>query len=222
MRLTDRDIRLIRDLALSHVMSRDQIIRLYFGSVTRCNFRMRELVAAKFVTALRTPFHTQMLYASGPLAVEIVGENIAPLLVNRAESPRFVRHALTLGELRLYLLAKGAKAWRFEQQLWRQVDGHTLKPDGLAITSTLPAFIECDLGHVAPSKFKEKLNIYRALAHGGRCAACYGFDHFRLIIATTGPRRAARLRSLIPADAGYECMVQCFSELGIAVVGGWS
>jgi len=157
-----------------------------------------------------------------PLAVEIVGENIAPLLANRAESPRFVQHALMVTNVRLALMARGAKQWVFEQQLWREVDGHMLKPDGLAVTSTLPAFVECDMGHVTPSKFKEKLNTYRALAHGGRCATCYGFSEFRLIVATTGTRRAARLRSLIPADAGFECLVQTFAELGIPVVGGWS
>jgi len=222
MRLTDRDVRLIRDVSLSHLLSRDQIISLYFGSVTRGNTRLRDLAKARFITALRTPFHGQTLYGPGPLAVEIVGENIAPLLANRAESPRFVQHALTVSNLRLSLLAKGAKRWVFEQQLWRDVDGHSLKPDGLAITTRLPVFIECDMGHTAPSKFKDKLNSYRALAHGGRCAACYGFNDFRLIIATIGPRRAARLRSLIPADAGFECLVQTFSELGIPIVGGWS
>jgi len=66
MRLTDRDFRLIRDNSLSHLQSRDQIVSIYFGSVTRANSRLRELVKAQFLTSLRTPFHAQTLYGPGP------------------------------------------------------------------------------------------------------------------------------------------------------------
>jgi hypothetical protein len=223
MRLTNRDVQLIRDIGLSHLLSRDQVIQLgYFNSITRANTRLRCLTAERFVTALSTPFHAQKLYAPGPLAEEVVGERIGPLLVNRVGSPRFVQHALSVSNIRIALLSRGAKSWRFEQQLWRNVAGHTLKPDGLVLTSTLPAFIECDLGHVSPAKFKEKLSTFKFLAQGGRCQELYGFPSFRLIVITTGPRRSRSLRSLLPPNAGFEYLVQTFAELDIPAVGGWS
>ncbi len=222
MRLTQRDVRLVRDLALSHLLSRDQVIHLgYFDSVTRANTRLRELSKARFVRPLRTPFHAQTLYMAGPLAVEVVGERISPLLQSRAESPRFVQHAMATTEVRIALQAKGA-TWHFEQQLWREVNGHILKPDGLAVTSREPIFIECDMGHVSSLRMKERLALYKALASGDRCVHCYGFPSFRLLIATTGPRRAAHLRALVQPRMGFECLIQTFTDLGVAVIGSWS
>lgn len=56
MRFTERDIKLVRDIALSHIVSRDQVIDLgYFDSVTRCNSRLRGLVAADAVRKVSTP-----------------------------------------------------------------------------------------------------------------------------------------------------------------------
>lgn len=222
MRLTSRDVSLIRDLGLSHVVSRDQLLALgYFGSVTRANTRLRGLVQERFVTRLTTVFYGQSLYSAGPLAEEVVGERIGPLLASRSGSPRFIQHALTTNNVRIKLIEKGAKAWRFEQQVHREVGGHTLKPDGLALTTSTPLFVEVDLGHVAPQKFKEKLTTYQALSRGDLCKSLYGFEGFRLLTATTGPRRARHLRSLLPSP-GFDYLVQTFDELGVPSVGGWS
>jgi len=223
MRLTKRDHLLIRDISLSHLAARDQLIHLgYFNSITRANSRLRLLVKERFLTALTTPFHAQTLYAPGPLAAEVVGGRIAPLLAGRTGSPRFIQHALSVTNVRIALLARGATGWRFEAQLWHEIGGRMLKPDGLILTARTPAFVECDLGHVSPAKFKEKLITFKALAQEGRCADLYGFPSFRLIVITTGPRRSRSLRALLPANAGFEYLVQTFDELGVPVLGGWS
>lgn len=223
MRLTPRDLHLIRDIGLSHLLSRDQVIELgYFTSVTRANSRLRTLVAGNFITRLSTPFFGQFLYGAGPLAEEVAGERIAPLLVNRAGSPRFVQHALSVTNVRLALLRRGGSAWRFEQQLWRDVRGQTLKPDGLVLTKHLPAFVEVDLGHVAPKKFKDKLTAYKALARAETCNSLYGFEQFRLLVVTTGTRRSRHLSSLMPPKPGFDYLVQTFAELDIPQIGSWS
>jgi hypothetical protein len=222
MRFTERDLKITRDISLSHLLSRDQTIKLgYFGSVTRANTRLRELCNAKILRRLSTPFFGQSLYMAGSKAEDLVGERIAPLLNGRLESPRFVRHALSVSETRIALIAKGAKEWRFEQQLWRNVGNHAIRPDGLALTNSTPIFVEVDLGHVTPQKFKEKLLGYSELAKGETCRELYGFQDFRLIVVTTGPRRSRQLRSLLP-DSKFGYLVQTFEELGVPLVGGWS
>lgn len=223
IRLTKRDVLLVRDVALSHLLSRDQVIQMgYFTSITRANSRLRELVRAKFLTALTTPFHAQTLYCAGPLASEIAGERVAPLLANRVGSPRFVIHAMAVSNIRISLLAKGGRAWRFEQQLWRTLGEHQIRPDGMVLTSTIPMFVECDLGHASTANFKQKLNGYQALSQGTHCAELFGVPSFRLLVVTTGPRRARTLRSLLPSNARFDYLVQTFAELGIPEVGSWS
>ena len=125
MILTERDIRLIKDIALSHVLARDQILKLgYFSSQSRLNRRLRDLVTAGYARVLATPFSGQHLYQGGRNAHEIVGERIAALLRSRSPSPRFLQHALAVTEIRIVLLASGFSGWRFEPpwagMLWWQ------------------------------------------------------------------------------------------------------
>ncbi|MEI7576411.1 MAG: replication-relaxation family protein [Armatimonadota bacterium] len=222
MILQPRDISLVKDVSLSHVLSRNQVINLgYFSTVTRANTRLRELVKLGYLAKLATPFMTQHLYVPGKKAPEIVDYRIANLIRNRGESPRFIQHALNTTNVRISLIAKGATDWRFEQQLWRKLEGLEVRPDGLAITTKLPMFIEIDLGHVSPQKFKSKLLSYEALAVSGQCQSLYGFDKFRLLTITTGSKRAKSLSRLLP-NPSYDHLVQTFADLGVVPVGAWS
>lgn len=225
MRITPRDVRLVKDLALSHVLSRDQILQLgYFGSVTRANTRLRELARLQVVKRYETPFYTQGLHIPGPKAVEVVDVRIGNLLCSRAGSPRFLQHALSVTNVRIALARKAAGQWRFEQQIWRSQRGDQsfeVRPDGLFLAAT-PIFVEVDLGHVSPAKFKEKLKSYQQLALSGTCESLYGFSSFRLLTVTTGTLRARHLRRLLPHDAGFEHLVQTFAEVGAAPATNWS
>ncbi|MFZ4507045.1 MAG: replication-relaxation family protein [Fimbriimonas sp.] len=222
MILQARDVKLIKDLSLSHVLSRDQFIGLgYFGSVTRANTRLRELKNLGFVKSISTPFMTQQLYAPGKRAVDVVDYRISNLLRGRTETPRFIQHALNTTNIRIALLARGALDWRFEQQLWRKLADLEVRPDGLLITRQLPMFIETDLGHVSPQKFKAKLAAYEALIHSGQCKSLYGFEEFRLLTVTTGIKRARTISRLLPTPA-FEFKVQTFEDLGLTPVGAWS
>lgn len=225
MRITERDRKLVTDLALSHVLSRDQILELgYFSSICRVNARLHELAETKLVRRLETPFFHQSLYIAGCLAHEVVGVQVSRLLERRVGSPRFVRHALSVGSVRIALCRKGGE-WRFEQQLWRQIASAKrieIRPDGLLLTSSLPIFLEVDLGHVAPAKFKEKVLGYQALTHSGHCRDLYGFDHFRLLTITTGTLRARHLRQTLPQNPGFDFLCQTFEEVGARPVPNWS
>lgn len=225
LRITARDVRLVRDIALSHVLSRDQILDLrYFGSATRANTRLRGLARLGLVKRHDTPFYSQGLYIPGPRAGEVVGERIARIIEGRCGTPRFLQHALSVTNVRIALLRKADGQWRYEQQLWRASDEpprFEVRPDGLFLASN-PIFVEVDLGHVAPAKFAEKLRSYARLVVSGCCESLYGFPTFRLLTVTTGSLRARHLRRLLPQDAGFDHLVQTFEEVGAAPISSWS
>lgn len=222
MRLTCRDHELLRDMAFSHALSRDQMIALgYFQSITRVNTRIRQLAGIGLVRRLDTPFFSQSLYGVAPKAAELLDARLSRLIAARDASPRFLRHALTATDVRIALTRRSNAAWRFEQQLWRKVDEYEVRPDGL-LEAAIPVFIEIDLGHVSLPKFKSKLLGYRALALSGQCASLYGFSDFRLLAVTTGRLRSRHLSRQMPADPGFEFLVQTYAELGLAPTNPWS
>jgi Replication-relaxation len=226
VRLTLRDIRLVRDIALSHVVSRDQILALgYFGSVTRLNTRLRELEAEGYVRVLETMFSSQFLYMAGSKAGHIVGTRIASLLLGRKPSPQFVQHALSVTNVRIALATSKGLEWRFEQQLRHsftfQGKRYEIRPDGM-IASATPLFLEVDLGHVSPSRFQEKLNAFDAFARSGVAEKILGNPQFRLLTITSGSLRSRRLTKLMPAGAGFEFLCHTFQELSIPSIESWS
>lgn len=225
MTLTDRDIRLVKDIALSHVLSRDQIIRLgYFSSVSRCNRRLATLVEAKLVQVHATPFHAQRLYIPGSRTHQVVGERIAVLLTGRTGTPRYLQHALAVTDARIALSTSELAKWKFEQQVWDDFTWgglrHEVRPDGLIIGGERPTFVEVDLGHVAPSKFAKKLRSYQAYLDSGAFLVSYGSSEFTLLTVTTTRSRAKRFERLVPKS--FPAQYVTFSELGIVPQGGWS
>jgi hypothetical protein len=196
----------------------------YFSSVTRLNTRLRGLVELGCVKRLETPFYAQSLYAVDKRAGHVVGEKIAPLLAHRADSPRFIGHALNVTNVRIHLAAKGATEWRFEQQLWRKLPGRKgaeVRPDGLVMLGAEPMFIEVDLGTSAASKVQAKLEGYNQL-HEGEIEPLYGFSSLKLLLVTTNATRAKNLRGLIPSGSNLRCLIQTFGELKIPLVQSWS
>ena len=227
MRLTQRDTKLVKDIALSHVLSRDQVITLgYFSSVTRTNTRLRQLRTLGLVKSLETPFHGQTLYAAGPKAILLVGERIAPILSGRLGSPRFIQHALATTNVRIELQNQGSSIWRFEQQVRSlfRFGGrdHEIRPDGVALTHSGILALEVDLGHVDPSKFKQKLLAYDAFVASGECRRIWNTPTFSLLAVTTGSLRARRPRELAPSSLSFEFACQSADQFGVAFPGSWS
>ena len=187
MQLTSRDLQILRDLALSHVLSRDQLLDLgYFTTVTRVNTRLRELIGAGLVKRLSTPFFTQSLFVASSAAVEVVGERVAPLLAGRSGSPRFLQHSLSVTSARIVLLKRGASAWRFEQQLRTSfsVGGKLMevRPDGVAVFPEKGLLaVEVDLGHV--NQVCREASFLRGFYRNERVRAGLG----RAIVSTLDP-----------------------------------
>jgi Replication-relaxation len=226
VRLTERDVRLVRDIALSHALSRDQIIGLgYFSSVTRANTRLREMASQKLVRSISTPFHSQNIYSAGACAKEVVGERISRLLGSRSDTPRFLRHALCTTSIRLLLCAVTGNQWRFEQQARVRFDfmgtEWDVRPDGLIVSGSGVTAIETDLGHTPAPKFSDRFRAYQSLAQSKECLA-WGFETFSLLIVTTGPLRARHLRRLAPREPGFALSCESYDQLGVPFAGSWS
>lgn len=228
MQLTARDIRLVKDVALSHVLSRDQILKLgYFTSITRTNTRVRGLVELGLLKRLDTPFFHQSLYTAPKAAAAVTGVHVGALIAARAGSPRFLRHALMVTEARIALLTRGASEWRFEPQLWASVSIgdtlHQVRPDGLALIPGKGALVvEVDLGHVSPSKFAAKLRVLDHFIASGEAKRSWGFDSLRLLTLTTGPARARHLARLTPSGCSFLHVCETFATFDLPSVSSWS
>lgn len=226
MRITDRDVKLVKDIALSHLLSRDQILQLgYFSSVTRVNTRLRSLIGQGLLKRLNTPFFGQSLYMSGPKAPVVLGERIAPIVAARTGSPRFVRHALCVTNARIALVRRGEASWKFEQQLRTDFDFNgkrwEFRPDGLALMPKGPTAVEVDLGHVALTKFRDKLRSYESFVAAGEAKRQLATEDFRLLTITTSNERANRLRRLL-VSPHLDQRYATFAELHIPEIGSWS
>ncbi len=228
MQLTTRDIRLLKDIALSHVLTRDQVIALgYFNTITRANRRLRQLSDIGLARRLDTPFFSQSMHMVTSKAAELVGERVGALVAGRSGSPRFVQHALCTTNTRIRLMARGAQHWKFEQQLRRAFYSagtrHEIRPDGVAVIDhNRWLAVEVDLGHVAPAKFEEKLKTYQIFVNSGKCQELWGVPTFRLLTLSPGKVRSTRLLGLTPSNCAFEHITSTFEEFGVPAVGAWS
>jgi hypothetical protein len=225
--LTERDMKLVRDVALSHTLSRDQVVNLgYFGTVTRANSRLRGLVRLGLLQVLATPYHGQFLYSAGRKAWEVVGERIAALLTARKASPQFVQHALAVTDARIALVSRGFNTWRFEQQVRHRFkyrsESVDLRPDGLAISGGRFLFVELDLGHTSKEKWRHRFQGYSLFLESGAFEASFGKPFFEVLIVTTGDLRKRHIDALTPATDVPLFRVVAAKELGLTFAGGWS
>lgn len=221
-RLTQRDLQVMEDVAKSHALLRGHLLKLgYFTSVTRLNTRMRELVGLGLVRRLETPFFNESLYIVSPKWGELLSPELAGLIKSRPASPRFLRHCLAVSDMRIALTKRSGGKWLFEHELWRTVDGNQVRPDGAIVGKSL-VLIEVDLGNVSLPKFKQKLFGYQTLASSGQCQRLYGHKDFRLLVVTSGKRRARHLSRLLPSNPGFGYLVETFESLGVALTPSWS
>ena len=114
MVLQPRDMELLCDLFRHNVMSRGQLQALHYGSTPRCNFRLRQLFDAGFVSRHILPglpcaqsVGVQVLYSIGKAALPVIAlhleleEDGIRRVYRRTRTPMFVQHSLSVGELRI-------------------------------------------------------------------------------------------------------------------------
>lgn len=110
IRLTGRDEELLTEVFLNRAMTREQIQCKWFGSVTRCNTRLRQLFDHQYLVRHflpLAPFGAQAIYTAGHEASDIIATQLEMDVreVRRQSrpdrSPSNLEHALAVVHFRL-------------------------------------------------------------------------------------------------------------------------
>lgn len=236
-RLTERDGELLALLYCHHLMLARQLVALgFFGSLVRCNARLRKLREAGYVRKGLVPSirGTQAVHRLAAKAAPIVAERlgIEQIEVRRTSCKGFsvlqLEHTVRVSDLRIQCEQSAAFAgleaeWTPECQCrheysvrrgncWQK---RVLKPDGLLrlISDGCSRFffIEVDLGNTSHKRFRAKIASYQQYA-SGVFQQTYGEDGFTVLTVTTGARRLSRLAALVKTDAP-QFLFTTFDEL---------
>lgn len=237
VRLQERDQRLLVDLFLQRVLTRDQIIGLgHFCSVPRCNDRLRKLLCSGLVRKYRqdTRIGSQTLYGVGPRSGPTIGPRLEidideiQNVIRREVAPLALEHTLLLTDLRIQFEREfGDKGdWlaeplcRHEYSIRHQSNWlrRVLKPDAYCAQRSEHLFIELDLGHVGHKPFLRKVNQYAEYLRLGIFSEAYQDESFRVLVITVGMRRLAHLRALTKHVSAPEFV---FTTLGTVAAAGF-
>lgn len=246
--LRNRDRRLLSDLFLHRVVSRDQIIALgHFGSVPRCNNRLKHLLDHGYVRRYRHLARgsgSQALYCLGCNGAAIVSELLdleleeVKLQAERCAPSMFLEHSLGLVDLRILFgqtasrLQVPAHDWlaeplcRHEYSVWRAGAWIkcVVKPDAFALWTwngePRAFFIELDLGHVSQQSFQRKIQAYRRYLADGAFREAYGHESFEVLTVTTSERRLGNLAMLAGTGEGPRFLYTTLSALQAEGIGG--
>jgi len=206
MELTERDRRLLNDLALHRVMTRDQLIALgYFPCVKRANRRLLTLLEAGLLERVRLNhclLPKQAVYRASHAAQSILDPRVAAVLRARGISALQLDHALSVVDARIKLLSLGAERWLAEPQCRHlfEFGGKAIevRPDGVAMYPGRVLLVEVDRGTVALPRMKGKLSGFAAYRRSGALARAYGEARPALLFVTAGSLRAGHLKGLEP------------------------
>lgn len=225
MKITRRDRMLLNDVALHHVMTREQIVGLgYFASLQRANARLLMLRKAGLLNLVRlnpSVETRQHLYAVSRSAIDFLDARIGSLLAARSITPRHVDHSLAVVDIRIKLLGLGMASWLAEPQVRHrysiasgsQTRTEDFRPDGLARFHNDLVFVEADRGNVSLSRMKLKLASYASYSKRGAMKATYGVNAARLLIVTTGSLRKSHLIRIVHLAGPFSVGLETYHSL---------
>jgi hypothetical protein len=240
--LTRRDREVLSDLVGHRAVLSEQLCRLgHFGSLVRCNARMRRLREEGFVAAATVSSiqGRKALHRATTKAAVLVAHDLG---LDVSETKRQCRdgvslfqieHVLRSTELRIAFHEAAQRCGRltidwqaeplcrhdFEAKRHGRWQRHTLKPDGLlfvrAGADVWYYFVEVDLGHVSRSRFLQKARTYREYA-GGVFQETYRAEAFAVLTVTTGEERMRNLATVVGggSPAFYFTTFQLIEDCG--------
>ncbi len=213
MVLQERDLHLLRELALMRVVDREQVkVVAQFGSTTRVNARLLLLVEAGLLRRFfigTTAGGAKALYSLTEKGARVAA---VPHRAFRRKQDQalvgdfFVQHQLAVNEMYCDLKygvppmpAVTFKRWvTFQEPV---SPGLRLIPDGyvefLTPSETIAAFLEVDLGHERLKVWKEKARNYFQLALSGTFESRFGPKRFRVLVIAHSPGRMLSIRKVL-------------------------
>jgi len=211
--LQDRDMRLLRELAVMRVIDREQAkIVAGFSSTTRANTRLHALTKAGF---LRRFFWGTVggarkgLYSLSGRGAACVGAPDRGPRRSHDEvlaADNFTMHQLGVNDL--YCVLKHKALPPGVEFVWwtgfhEPIDGTALMPDGYAGIEfggkILALFLESDRGTENRKAWQEKVRQYLAFAASGKFAALFSQPHFRTLVVVQSESRLTSLRTATAA-----------------------
>lgn len=236
MILQERDLNLLRELAVMRIADREQIkCAGRFRSTTRVNARLLALTRAGLlrrfflgtVGGARKALYS--VSAKGAALVEVPCRGPRRAQDQTLAADFFVNHQLVINQI--YCAVKYQRIPTTEASFVRWqgfyeplAAGSALIPDGYAEIATptkvLAAFLEVDLGHESRAVWQRKVSEYLQYAASGSFAKQFGYPQFRVLVIANSERR---LKSLCLATAPLTHKIFWFAALdSINRDGFWS
>jgi hypothetical protein len=230
--LTERDRRLVHYVSRFRLLSRDQLMALApFGSLTRANTRLANLVRARLLSRKLVPVYpgngsAQALYFLGRASGTVL--NIGPETLNRQlrQASRWdlrqVEHVLAANQVIVDFvtgLPRAANAepvsFQTEPELREVLGDRTFVSDGwfawTAAGRRFNCFVEVDLHHEGLREWRAKVLRYMEYAESGVHQERFGFRAFRVCVMAKSTARLNNLRQ-IGETAGALFL---FSQIGM-------
>jgi hypothetical protein len=190
------------------------LTRLYFGSSSRTNKRLRKLCREGYIKCKTQLPSSDYLYSLGPKGEEYLVEHYDDYNVHTKEGRTFnVNHLIALNSIRISLALAADKQsdWKliffrpeWELKCERDPTLLTLIPDAIfqlqlsdnGESKKRTFVLEVDLGSEAPSYLvKTKLKKYFEIKN--MQVPFYGFTDFKLLIITTSSHRILRFAEAV-------------------------
>jgi len=228
MALTERDRRIVGEVARLGILTREQVARhLRFGSVTRANAVLLRLHRHGYLRRRTQPTvlgSRRQAYVVGPAGQALLdGAFDARTRDARAWGDRsdlFVEHELHVNDVRLAFEDLAAPAyrllgWRTAADLKAMALG--IVPDGFLEYESggraFAAFVEADLGTETRARWRGKVEAYCDLAFSGRFASAFGRTYFRVLVVTTTAARAASIAGEVARQTDRIFRLSTFAQL---------
>lgn len=237
MVLQDRDLNLLRELAILRVLDRELAKAVAgFSSTTRVNARLLALVRAGLLRRFAmgaAGVGQKYLYALTRKGARYLGvpfrgprrRSNAPLVADI-----FVEHQLAINSI--YRAVKcqpiqvhGVSLVRWLSFFERLAPGLQLIPDGyfelqVGPDSQVAAFLEVDLGHENLAVWKKKVEGYIQFAVSGEFANRFGQSRFRVLVVANSDRRLQSLRKAVASVTDRVFWFATLDEVSRAGIAG--
>lgn len=212
--LQERDLHLLRELAVMRVVDREQAkVVAGFASTSRANVRLLALTRAGMLRRffLGSGGGRKALYALSPKGAQAAqvpsgGPRRAQNAVLAADY--FVGHQLAVNSIYCTLKYGVIPVPQVTFNRWASfhevvVPGIRLIPDGYVEFMThrgiSSCFLEVDLGHESQTIWKRKVEHYLDLALSGKYREHFGYERFRVLVLANSERRLHSIRKTASA-----------------------
>jgi hypothetical protein len=207
----DRDLHLLRELAVLRVIDREQAKFVAgFGSTTRANTRLLALTRAGLLRRFflgTTASGRKALYSLSKRGAELVAVPYRGLRRGSDETlvaDVFVTHQLRINDILCTAKYKPIPILDVRFLQWKSFQepidpGQSLIPDGYVEfatpSKTLAAFLEVDLGNESRSVWRAKTQVYLGYAISGSFERQFAHPQFRTLVVTNSERRLLSLNA---------------------------